>query len=68
MATTAPIGINRKPEEMETWELIAAYRHAYALAGFNPSAPLAKMLSGWMFTVRNILQSRGRYDPSYLHS
>lgn len=68
MAATTPLGINRKPGEMETWELITAYRHAYALAGFHPSAQLAKALSGWLFAARNVLETRGRYDPSYLHS
>jgi hypothetical protein len=68
MPASPPPGINRKPEDMDTWELIIAYRHARALAKLNLSAALAKALSGWMFTVRHVLEKRGQYDKSYLHS
>ena len=60
--------INRKPEDMDTRELVNAYRHACALAELNLSAPLAKALSGWMFTVRRVLEKRGQYDKSCLHT
>ena len=68
VSASLPPGINRKPEDMDTPELINAYRHAYALAELNLSAALAKALSGWMFTVRRVLERRGQYDESCLHS
>ena len=61
-----PPDINRKPEDMDTPELINAYKHACVLAELNLSAPLAKALSGWMFTVRRVLEKRGQYDESRL--
>jgi hypothetical protein len=68
MAATSLAGINRKPEDMETWELVNSYRHAHALAEIKPSAPLDKALSGWMFTVRRVLETRGLHDHSHLYS
>ena len=59
--TSSP-DINHKPEDMDTPELINAYRHACALAELNLSAPLAKALSGWMLIVRRVLEKRGQYD------
>lgn len=61
-------GMSRKPEDMETSELVTAYRHAHALAGFRPSPSLAKALAGWMFTVRRVLETRGQHDFSHLDS
>jgi hypothetical protein len=66
VALTPPPDINRKPEDMDTPELINAYQHASVLAELNLSAPLAKALSGWMFTVRRVLEKRGQYDESCL--
>ena len=61
-------GMSRRPEDMETSELVTAYRYAHALAEFKPSPSLAKALAGWMFTVRRVLESRGQRDYSRLDS
>jgi hypothetical protein len=66
--SASPPGINRKPEDMDTRELVNAYQHACALAELNLSAPLAKALSGCMFTVRRVLEKRGQRSESYLNS
>jgi hypothetical protein len=68
MTTTSLADINRKPGDMETWELVNAYHHAHALAEFHPSAPLDKALAGWMFTVRRVLEARGQFARSSLDS
>lgn len=68
MTATPMAGIGRKTEDMETSELVTAYRHAHALAGFNPPPPLAKALAGWMFTARRVLETRGQHDLSHLDS
>jgi len=63
MAASVPSGAHRRPGDMETPELMTAYRHAYALAELRPSAQLAKALAGWMFTARSTLEKRGQADP-----
>ena len=50
--------ISRAPKDMQSWEIIATYRHAWALATFAPSGYLAKALAN---------QSRG-FPISGVHS
>ena len=52
---------SRAPAEMSTWELIAAYRHAWALSYYGPRGHLAKALANWIFTSQRELESRGAW-------
>lgn len=56
----AVLAVNRAPDEMHTAELIAAYRHARALARFRPPGQLAKALAGWVFTARRVWMHAAR--------
>ena len=40
--------LHRKPSDMQTWEIIAAYRHAYQIMSFRPNAQLARALANFM--------------------
>jgi hypothetical protein len=53
--------IDRAPADMSTWELITAYRHAWALAYYRPRAHLAKALANWLLGCRRELESRGAW-------
>jgi hypothetical protein len=59
---------HRAPRDMDTWELIATFRHARALLGFTPGAQLSRALANFMFAARRELAHRGEYDDDYLHS
>ena len=56
-----PQRVDRPPAEMSTWELIAAYRHAWALAYYRPRAHLAKALANWLLASQRELESRGAW-------
>ena len=53
--------VDRMPADMSTWELIATYRHAWALAYYRPRGHLAKALANWLFTCQRELESRGAW-------
>ena len=53
---------------MDSWELIATFRHARALMGFTPNAQLARALANFMFAVRCELARRGECNDEYLYS
>lgn len=63
----AVLAAGRKQDDMQTAELIAAYRHARALVRLLPPGPLAKALAGWMFIARRVLTARGKnlIDPGF---
>lgn len=52
---------NRLPADMSTWELIATYRHAWALSYYRPRGYLAKSLANWLSTSQRELESRGAW-------
>ena len=47
--------IGRAPSDRQSWEIIAAYRHAWALAQFAPSGYLAKALANWQSVAQREL-------------
>jgi hypothetical protein len=53
--------VDRAPADMSTWELIAAYRHAWALAYYRPRGYLAKALANWLLGCQRELESRGAW-------
>jgi hypothetical protein len=55
---------SRAPADISTWELIAAYRHAWALSYYGPRGYLAKALANWLLTSQRELESRGATAPS----
>jgi hypothetical protein len=57
---------NRAPADMSTWELIAAYRHAWALSYYGPRGYLAKALANWLFTSQRELESRGAWSTEIM--
>jgi hypothetical protein len=59
---------HRAPEEMDSWELIACYRHARALASFTPSAQLARALANFLSLAQKELEARDEWRPDYLLS
>ncbi len=67
-AIDAVLIIGRKPDDMQTAELICAYWHARALARFLPTGSLAIVLARWIFTARQVLEARGEniIDPGHL--
>lgn len=67
-AKTMPGGIviNKRPADMETWEVIASYRLAWNLAQCNPAKPLDKALSNWLALSRQVLEERGEWRPEAL--
>jgi hypothetical protein len=58
--------ISRAPKDMQSWEIIATYRHAWALATYVPSGYLAKALANWKSTARHELEQRGEWHPEKL--
>lgn len=58
--------LHRTPGKMSTWELIASYRHAWALAYYRPERHLAKALANWLFSARRELESRGAWVPEIM--
>lgn len=61
-----PDKLHRTPVEMSTWELIATFRHAWALAYYRPTRHLAKELANWLLTTRNELESRDAWLPEIM--
>jgi hypothetical protein len=59
---------HRKPADIDSWELIAMFRHARALAEATPGAQLSRALANFMFTARRELQGRGECNDEYLFS
>ncbi len=51
---------------MDSWELIAMFRHARALLGFNPNARLARALADFMSAAHQELERRGECNDDYL--
>ena len=43
---------------MQTWEIIAAYRHAYQIMSFRPNAQLARALANFMGSAQAELERR----------
>jgi len=60
--------VHRKPSEMQTWEIIAAYRHAYQIMSFYPGAQLARALANFMGSAQGELERRGAWAPDYAES
>ena len=58
--------LHRTPAKMSTWELIATFRHAWALAYYRPERQLGKALANWLFSVRRELESRGAWVPEIM--
>jgi len=58
--------ISRAPKDMRTWEIIATYRHAWALATYLPSGYLAKALANWKCVAQCELEQRGEWAPEKL--
>lgn len=59
---------HRAPRDMDTWELVATFRHARALLGFTPGVQLSRALANFMFAARRELAHRGECDDDYLYS
>jgi hypothetical protein len=66
ITTTGGIEINRRPSDMATWEIVASYRHAWALATYSPHARLAQLLSDFLCEAGAELQRRGEWRPEAL--
>ena len=60
--------VHRKPSEMQTWEIIAAYRHAYQIASLRPNAQLARALANFMGHAQGELERRDAWAPEYARS
>jgi hypothetical protein len=60
--------VHRKPRDMETWEIIAAYRHAYQIMSFYPNAQLARALANFMCNAQGELEKRDAWTPAYAKS
>jgi hypothetical protein len=58
--------ISRAPKDMQSWEIIGTYRHAWALALYAPSGYLAKALANWTSAARHELEQRGDWHPERL--
>ena len=58
--------IDRAPADLTTWELMAAYRHAWALAYYRPNGSLAKELANWLFVSQRELESREAWVPEIM--
>lgn len=58
--------IDRAPADLTTWELIASYRHAWALAYYRPNGSLAKALANWLFVSQRELESREAWVPEIM--
>jgi hypothetical protein len=57
---------HRSPREMDSWELIAMFRHARVLLGFGPGAQLTRALVNFMAAAYRELERRGECDDEYL--
>jgi hypothetical protein len=53
---------------MQTWEIIAAYRHAYQIMSFRPNAQLARALANFMGSAQAELERRDAWAPEYAKS
>jgi hypothetical protein len=53
---------------MQTWEIIAAYRHAYQIMSFRPNAQLARALANFMGHAQGELERRDAWTPDYAKS
>jgi len=51
---------------MDSWELIAMFRHARALLGFTPNAQLTRALVNFMAAAHHELERRGECNDEYL--
>ncbi len=60
--------LHRAPREMQTWEIITAYRYAHQLASFHPNAQLARALANFMGNAQRELENRQSWRPDYLKS
>jgi hypothetical protein len=60
--------VHRKPGEMQTWEIIAAYRHAYQIMSFYPNAQLSRALVNFMCNAQGELEKRKAWLPEYARS
>ena len=60
--------LHRKPSDMQTWEIIAAYRHAYQIISFRPNAQLARALANFMGSAQAELERRDAWAPEYAKS
>ena len=52
--------LHRKPSDMQTWEIIAAYRHAYQIMSFCPNAQLARALANFMGSAQESWRGAAR--------
>jgi hypothetical protein len=57
---------HRQPCDMDSWELIAMFRHARTLMTFTPNAQLSRALANFMFNARCELERRGDFKAEYL--
>ena len=60
--------IGRAPSDRQSWEIIAAYRHAWALAQFAPSGYLAKALANWQSVAQRELAQAFTRTPRRVYS
>lgn len=60
--------LHRKPSDMQTWEIIAVYRHAYQIMSFRPNAQLARALANFMGSAQAELERRDAWAPGYAKS
>ncbi len=60
--------LHHAPREMQTWEIITAYRYAHQLASFHPNAQLARALANFMGNAQRELENRQSWRPDYLKS
>jgi hypothetical protein len=60
--------LHRTPREMQTWEIIAAYRFAHQLASFHPNAQLGRALANFMGNAQKELENRESWPPEYVKS
>ena len=51
---------------MDSWELIAMFRHARTLLGFTPNVQLTQALVNFMSAARHELERRGECNDEYL--
>jgi hypothetical protein len=58
--------ISRAPSDMQSWEIIATYRHAWVLARYAPSGYLAKALANWQVAAQRELERRDEWRPEIL--
>lgn len=66
--TQEPAPAPRKVADMDSWEVIGCYRHAWNLASYRPPPMLAKQLAGFLLTCERELKRRDEWRPDYLQS